>query len=191
MTKERVTYLKRKLCIVVNECSFEIGRISVTRFCEIKIVAPVRPVIYGAPCNLITQISNFHNLNHHTLNSHWKQSWIGTKNTWISSLFHDLIVHDSLVVEYLKNSDYIFGTCDLFQLYELNLYGIVMHNLICTSLGTQDNKMAAFHHELIFHIFVGLWIFISVGCKPTVHLVLCVFPPKRNKSLILIHFLFQ
>ena len=40
-------YLKRKLCIVVNECSYEIGRISVMIFREIKMVPPD---LYGAPC---------------------------------------------------------------------------------------------------------------------------------------------
>ena len=40
-------YLKRMLCIVANELSFEIGRISVMRVCENK---RVRPHIYGGPC---------------------------------------------------------------------------------------------------------------------------------------------
>ena len=38
-------YLKRKLCIVENDLSFEIGRISVMRACEIKKVS----VIFMAP----------------------------------------------------------------------------------------------------------------------------------------------
>ena len=41
-------YLKRKLCIVENELSFEIGSISVMRACVIK---RVRPILYGTPCN--------------------------------------------------------------------------------------------------------------------------------------------
>ena len=36
LTKERVMYLKRKLCIVANEISFEIRRNSVMRACETK-----------------------------------------------------------------------------------------------------------------------------------------------------------
>ena len=40
-------YLKRKPYIVVNDFSFEIGRISVMRVCEIRIV---RPILYGSPC---------------------------------------------------------------------------------------------------------------------------------------------
>ena len=47
LTKERVMYLKRKLCIVENELSFEIGRISFRRACEIK---RVRLDLYGSPC---------------------------------------------------------------------------------------------------------------------------------------------
>ena len=38
LTKERVMYLKRKLCIVENDLSFEIGRISVMTACMIKSV---------------------------------------------------------------------------------------------------------------------------------------------------------
>ena len=45
--RERDVYSKRKLCIVVNECSYEIGRISVMIFREIKMVPPD---LYGAPC---------------------------------------------------------------------------------------------------------------------------------------------
>ena len=44
--------LKRKPNIVAIECRFEIGRISVARACEIKIV---RPDLYGTPC-ISTQI---------------------------------------------------------------------------------------------------------------------------------------
>ena len=40
-------YLKRKLCTVANECSFEIGRITVLRACVIK---RVRLDLYGTPC---------------------------------------------------------------------------------------------------------------------------------------------
>ena len=47
LTKEKVTYLKRKLSIVANECSFEIGRISIMRACEIK---RVTTNLYGSPC---------------------------------------------------------------------------------------------------------------------------------------------
>ena len=49
LTQERVVYLKRKLCIDTNECSFKIGRISFMRACVIK---KVRPILYGAPCTL-------------------------------------------------------------------------------------------------------------------------------------------
>ena len=53
-----VIYLKRKLCVVANECSFEIGRISVIRACEIK---RVRPNIYGGPCSTLKlTIHSFH-----------------------------------------------------------------------------------------------------------------------------------
>ena len=48
LTKERVIYLKRKLCIVANECSFDTGRISVMRA---RVIKRVRPILYGAPCN--------------------------------------------------------------------------------------------------------------------------------------------
>ena len=48
--KQRVIYPKRKLCIVGNECSFEIGRISVMRVRQIK---RVHPNLYGAPCKLM------------------------------------------------------------------------------------------------------------------------------------------
>ena len=41
-------YLKRKLCIVANEFSFEIGRISVMRAC---VLYRARPILYGTPCN--------------------------------------------------------------------------------------------------------------------------------------------
>ena len=47
LTQERGIYLKRKLCIVANECIFEIGRISVLRPCVIK---RVRLDLYGPPC---------------------------------------------------------------------------------------------------------------------------------------------
>ena len=47
LTKERVIYLKRKLCIVANECSFDTGRISVMRA---RVIKRVRPILYGAPC---------------------------------------------------------------------------------------------------------------------------------------------
>ena len=40
-------YLKRKLCIVENDLSFEIGRISVMRACETK---RLWLVLYGTPC---------------------------------------------------------------------------------------------------------------------------------------------
>ena len=46
-TQKRVLYLKRKLCVVANECSFEIGRISIMRAFEIK---RVRADLYGSPC---------------------------------------------------------------------------------------------------------------------------------------------
>ena len=47
LTKERVIYCKRKLCIVANECSFEIERFSIMRACEIK---RVMANLYGPPC---------------------------------------------------------------------------------------------------------------------------------------------
>ena len=47
LTQERGIYLKRKLCIVANECSFEIRRISIIRACEIK---RVHPNLYGVSC---------------------------------------------------------------------------------------------------------------------------------------------
>ena len=46
-TQERFIYLKRKLYIVVNECSFELGSISFMRAGVIKIV---RLDLYGTPC---------------------------------------------------------------------------------------------------------------------------------------------
>ena len=61
-TWERVIYLKRKLCIVANECSFDIGKIPVMRAYEIKRV-PAN--LYGSPCTplipLQTRISIFRN----------------------------------------------------------------------------------------------------------------------------------
>ena len=51
LTQERFIYLKRKLCIIANEFSFEIGKISLMRACTIK---RVRPNLYGAPCNSCT-----------------------------------------------------------------------------------------------------------------------------------------
>ena len=49
-------YLKIMLCVVVNEFSFEIGRISDMRAFEIK---RVRPNLYGAPCNPTVPKGNF------------------------------------------------------------------------------------------------------------------------------------
>ena len=40
-------YLKREPYIVANKCSFEIGRTSVMRASEMKIV---HPILYGSPC---------------------------------------------------------------------------------------------------------------------------------------------
>ena len=40
-------YLKRKLYIVVNECSFELGRIS---FMTAGVIKIVRLDLYGPPC---------------------------------------------------------------------------------------------------------------------------------------------
>ena len=64
-TWERVIYLKRKLCIVANECSFDIGKIPVMRAYEIKRVSAN---LYGSPCTIMSysvksclRISNFHN----------------------------------------------------------------------------------------------------------------------------------
>ena len=46
-------YLKIKLCKIANDCSFEIGRISVMRACEIK---RVRADLYGSPCTLVRDL---------------------------------------------------------------------------------------------------------------------------------------
>ena len=51
--RKKFYYLKRKLCIVANECSFEIGRISVMRVREIK---RVHPNLYGAPCTIKDEV---------------------------------------------------------------------------------------------------------------------------------------
>ena len=56
LTQEEVIYLKRKLCVVANECSFEIGRIFIIRACVIK---RVRPILYGAPCRCSWEILQF------------------------------------------------------------------------------------------------------------------------------------
>ena len=48
LTKERVMYLKRKLCIVKNYLSFEIGWIFVMRAYETKRLGLD---LYGTPCN--------------------------------------------------------------------------------------------------------------------------------------------
>ena len=53
LTKKRVIYLKRKLCLIVNEYSIEIGSISVMRAYVIKRV-PAN--FYGSPCTYCERV---------------------------------------------------------------------------------------------------------------------------------------
>ena len=85
-------YLKRMLCIIVSELSFEIGRISVMRACETKRVALD---LYGTPCTAIakscrvdTSLKDTKNPSKYKNDSffNWIKSFIGFNSILIPSV---------------------------------------------------------------------------------------------------------